>query len=251
MSPLLVGALIIVGTVVLTVTAQLLVRRFVPHDLLAAAQASVGDVFIPATSALYGVLVAFLLADALNDYAELRSTIAVEFNAMINLARVAQHVPGPDGDALRRATVAYARSVAQDEWPHLAEGEPVPRTTEALDRLWRTVSTTSPATAGGANLHAQALDIVTTIATQRRLRLLAVQRTMPAVVWWILAGGAAVVIGYATFATIPSEPLQLAFTIGLAIVVALSLYAMYALSNPVQSGLELERIGSALVERMR
>lgn len=227
-----VGVLIIIAAIALALIGQALVDRLFRPDTLERAQKVVGDLFIQTVGGLYGVLVAFLLAGALAAFQTLRGTLTVELNALVDLARVAQYLPAPAGEEIGTEIRAYARSLVEDEWPRLAEGSGSPQTTEALSRLWQRVATFAPATAGETNLHAQALELSRTIGEQRRILLLAARRTIPALVWWVLGIGAVITVGMATLSVHPPRKLRFALVASMAVLIAISLYTLYALSHP-------------------
>jgi hypothetical protein len=221
------------------VACQALIDHLIRPTQLETAQHTVGDLVIQPVSGLYGVLVAFLLAGALTGYQELRRGITNETTALIDLGRIAESLPPPTGYEIRAATLEYTRSVIVDEWPRLAQGGSSSQTSAALANLWHPVQAFSPQSAGDANLHALALDLVRTIALQRRLRILAASRTIPALVWVILAFGGAITVVLSTFSAPPRQPLRHAFVASLAIIIALALYSLYVLSHPFGSAVPL------------
>lgn len=226
------GALIIIAAIALALVGQALVDRLLRPDTLERAENVVGNLFSQAVSGVYGVLVAFLLAGALTSFQALRGNLTVELNALIELARLAQALPAPAAAEIGEATRAFAFSLVDDEWPHLAEGRANPRTTAALTRLRQLVATFSPSSAGEANLHAAALDLVRTIGEQRRILILAARRGLPALVWWILGIGGVVSIGISTLSAPPFRPLRFVLVAALTVLIALALYTLYALSHP-------------------
>lgn len=131
------------------------------------------------------------------------------------------------------------RNDRTDEWPRLAKGGSSSNTTLALADLWRPVATYAPTSAGDANLHAAALDLVETVTLQRRFRLLAASRTIPALVWVILGFGGIVTVLLSTFSAPPPRLLRHTFVAALAVMIALSLYTLYVLNHPFGAGLPL------------
>jgi hypothetical protein len=236
---MLIIVLIVLIAIAFAVACQVLMDRLLPPAQLETAQQTIGDLFSQPVSGLYGVLIAFLLAGALTSFQDLRRNVATEANALVDLVRLAGSLPPPTGYEIRAAALAYASSAVEDEWPLLAEGASSPRTTRALTELWRPITSYSPPTAGEANIHALALDLVETIGTERRLRILAARRTIPALVWVVLGFGGILTILLSTFSVPPGRYLRHSFVAGLAIIVALTLYTLYVLSHPFGSVLPL------------
>lgn len=227
--------LLVVIAIAIAVACQTLVDRLFRTNRLEAAQHVAGDLIIQPVSGLYGVLVAFLLAAALTGYQNLRGGIAIESNAIADLIRIADQLPPPAGYEIHAAALEYARSVIDDEWPRMAEGSGSPATSTALANLWRQVQGFAPQTATETNLQALALDLVRSITLQRQLRIVAATRSIPRIVWVILGFGAAVSTVVSSFSTPPRFFIRHAFLAALAVMIALTLYALYVLSHPFSS----------------
>lgn len=249
MQLVLYAVLIVGGAVALALGLQALIYRFVAPRTLSAAQGVVGGLFIQPISGLYGVLVAFLLAGALAAHQSIRSNLMLEVDAMIDLGRLAHALPEPACREVSDALGEYARSIVEDEWQLLKEGHGSPQTTMAFSQLWHAVSTYAPATAGEANLHARALELIGTLGTQRRLRILSSNLQFPALLWAILILGAVITISLGTYSALGSHPLQASFIASLAAIIALSLYVLFVLNNPFAA--ELGTIGPERISEVR
>lgn len=225
-------ALLVVVAVVVAVACQALVDLLFRTSRLEAAQQAAGDLFIQPVSGLYGVLVAFLLAAALSGYQDLRGGVAIESNAIADLVRIADLLPPPAGLEIRAAALEYTSSVINDEWARMTEGSASAETSAALANIWRQVQSFAPQTASETNAQALALDLVRSIALQRQLRIVAATRTIPSIVWVILAFGAAISIVMSSFSAPPGFLLRHAFLAALAVMIALTLYTLYVLSHP-------------------
>jgi hypothetical protein len=232
-------ALLVVVAIVVAVACQTLVDLLFRPNHLEAAQQAAGDLFIQPVSGLYGVLVAFLRAAALAGYQNLRGGIAIESNALADLIRIADLLPPPVGYEIRAAALEYTRSVITDEWPRMAEGSGSTKTSAALANLWRQVQTFAPQTSAETNIQALALDLVKSITLQRQLRILAATRSIPIIVWVILGFGAVISIVLSTFSAPPRLFLRHAFVAMLAVMIALTLYALYVLSQPFGAAIPL------------
>jgi len=225
-------ALLVSIAIVVAAACQLLVDLLFRPNRIEAAQRAAGDLFIQPISGLYGVLLAFLLAAALGTYQDLRGGIAIESNAIADLIRISDLIPPPAGQELRTATIEYARSVVDDEWPRMVEGTGSARTAAALANLWHQVQAFDPSTSAESNIQALALDLVRSITLQRQLRIIAAARTIPSIVWVILYFGAAASIILSSFSAPSRLFLHYAFLAILAIMITLTLYTLYALSHP-------------------
>src|SRR5690606_10250223 len=135
------------------------------------------------------------------------------------------------GDAIE----AY-RQVALEELRRPAGGRPDSGADEIIERLWLILARFEPTTAGQAELQTRAFDAVEELGDARRALQLAVRRTPPPIIWVFLAGGAAAVITLAAISSVGGR-LPAVYLAVLTAVVALALYAIYALAYPVRTGL--------------
>ena len=94
-------------------------------------------------------------------------------------------------------------------------------------------------TAGQAELQSRAFDSVEELRDQRGARLVMARRTPPAVLWAILIGGGAAVLAVAAASSLGGG-LRATYVALLAAVIAFALFAIYALSHPLRSGLAAE-----------
>src|SRR5690606_3619593 len=94
-------------------------------------------------------------------------------------------------------------------------------------------------TAGRAGRQSRACDGVEELRDRRGARLVMARRTPPAVLWAILIGGGAAVLAVAAASSLGGG-LRATYVALLAAVIAFALFAIYALSHPLRSGLAAE-----------
>jgi hypothetical protein len=226
--------LVVAAAVAVTLAGRAMLGRFLRPDRIAAAQPT-ADVVVEAMAGLYGVLVAFLLSGVWERFDHVRDTVTNEANALAELRQVARTLPAPAGDAIRAGGAAYL-AASRAELPLLARGGRSPQVDSSADRLWRTVADFEPASPGQTELQTRAFDALEELGNERRLRLDAVGRALPPILWIILVGGAAAVLAVVAITSadgrIPAVYLAL-----LAAVISFALFAIYAFSYPGRSGL--------------
>lgn len=250
--PVTLRALLVVAlSIAATLAIRAVLRRFLRPEQVEAAQGTAGPV-MEATAALYGVLAAFILAGAWQRFDDTRSSVTLEVNAYANLLQIARILPPPIDAEFGASIEAYPAS-AQTELG-LPVGEPFDDAGgdagEVIGRLWSILTRFEPATAGQSELQTRAFDAVQQLGDARRARLLAVRRTPPPILWTILAGGAAAVLALATISSIGGR-IPAVYLALLTAVVSLTLYAIYALTYPVRSGLltEMSHLTESLLSR--
>lgn len=233
--PIALRALLVAAlSIAAALAVRAVLRRFLRPETVDAAQATAGPV-MEATAGLFGVLAAFILAGAWQRFDETRSSMLVEYNAYTNLRQIARILPPPIHAEFGDSIEAY-RQVALEELRRPAGGRPDSGADEIIERLWLILARFEPTTAGQAELQTRAFDAVEELGDARRALQLAVRRTPPPIIWVILAGGAAAVITLAAISSVGGR-LPAVYLAVLTAVVALALYAIYALAYPVRTGL--------------
>ncbi|HEY8470650.1 MAG TPA: hypothetical protein VIL18_13450 [Longimicrobiales bacterium] len=181
---------------------------------------------------------AFVLSGAWDRLDQTRAALTLEANAITDLQQIAKVLPPPTRDELGRAVDAYRESVLE-ELRLLGAGRTSTEPDALIDRIWRILAGFEPGTAGQVELQSRAFDVVEELSDHRRVRLATAQQTPPAVLWVILIGGGAAVLALAA-ATSLGDRLRATYVALLAAVIAFALFAIYALSYPLRSGLAAE-----------
>ena len=230
-----VSALFIVAAAVLaTLAGRAVLGRLIPVARAAETEPT-AHVVLEAIAALYGVLVAFVLAGTWDRLDQTRLALTLEANATTDLQQIARALPPPTRDELGRAVDAYRES-ALEELRLLGTGRTRTEPDSVIDRIWRILADFQPATPGQAELQSRAFDVVGELGDQRRIRLATAQQTPPAVLWVILIGGGAAALALAA-ATSLGDRLRATYVALLAAVIAFALFVIYALAYPLRSGL--------------
>lgn len=239
MSVTVQAVLVAVGAMVVALAGRAVVHRLVRPERVEEAQQT-AEIVTQAMAALYGVLVAFLLAGAWGRFDAARETVTLETNAAAALWQIAQVLPGAGGRQLTREVEAYERSV-REEMALPGQGRTDAVTDTVVDGMWRTVAELKPTTPGQTELQAQAFNAVRELANHREARLSMMQERIPAILWLILIGGGAAVL---TVVAISSSNTRLSavYLALLTMLIAFGLYTTYALSYPGRSGLAEEMV---------
>ena len=74
-------------------------------------------------AALFGLLLAFIVVIAYQNYGDTQSNVSNEADALAAIVRDSGAFPQPDRDRVRAAVGAYVRAVVDDEWPRMHEGK--------------------------------------------------------------------------------------------------------------------------------
>jgi hypothetical protein len=145
----------------------------------------------------FAVLLAFVVLEAFGSFNDARTGAESEATALVELSRNSEFFSRADREPFAGRLICYARAVIDDEWPAMRDGERsevVQSWVEGLGRAFRQFEVRRP-TQEAAFL--QLLEQEANRVEGRRARLSEATRDLPAPVWFILALGAALTIGFA------------------------------------------------------
>jgi Protein of unknown function (DUF4239) len=187
------------------------------------------DLFEPLPIAL---LVAFVIVGERSAISEATDHVADEAAAMSALFQDVQGFPPEVRDGVRRAIREYDRSVLEDDF-HAVErtGEPSPRTTERLGRLYAAVQA-GEAQVGTSAFYLQSVADLTDITKPRRSRNADAADTIPGPLFFLVVVTSVFVLGVATLLNTRERGTHMILLAVLAIVTALNLALIVALEQP-------------------
>lgn len=232
--PLLLRVLVVVAA---AVAAALLLRMVLAEvtdsDRVARAQPT-AEVVMEAMAGLYGVLVAFLLANAWQRYDETRATLQLELNQLAVLQQIAQVLPLTTREQLEMQLQAYREQAILDV-QMLANNRAGNASASIIDDMMNIVVQFDPANNAQSLLQSKAFDAITELSNQRRILVQTGRRPLPGIVWVVLCSGAVAVIGVVAVSS-RGSPVGAGYLVLLTILLALALYSIYALSYPIRTG---------------
>lgn len=207
----ILALMIVGGATSLTVAATYLVRRLVPEEIHASNNQVAGFLFA-AVAVIYGVLVAFTTLAVWQQFQDAQVTVEREANVSVDLFRFAQGLPRPYAMELKDADMDYVRSVVNDEWATMVQGEPSPQAANALEKIWELHRHLHLASVNLQMNDEKLFATIDELGNLRRIQLLASRAELPTLMWMLLWGGALVTIGFTLFfrAHIPRAQLLMA-----------------------------------------
>jgi hypothetical protein len=227
-----VGIVVVGGSLLLTLLGVALVRRLVSHRTLAEHNDVAGFVYAT-TGVMYAVILAFVVIAVWENYDNAKDVADAEANALAVLYRIAAGFPDPHRAAAQAAAVAYAEAVVGEEWPAMAAGTaPGPRTTAALNHLYAVYGQPALVAAVNQAQYAASLDLLKDVTANRRKRILQSEGALPPIIWVALVGGGALLVGFAYLFGVERPRSQGAILGALAVTVALLLFVVWALDRP-------------------
>jgi hypothetical protein len=236
----MVGGLFVVAAVLLAMAGLYVVRRVVPHHVLAQHNDVAG--FVYATIAVtYAVILGFAVITVWEQFEEASHNADGEANAVADLFRLAAWFPDADRVQVQQSLVDYANSVVDDEWDAMNDGTaPSPETAAALDRLWGLYLEAGQGSIEQSNAYDDSLDRLQDLGDARRIRLHESREGIPGIMWVGLIAGAVLTVGFAYGFGVErgqSHALMLAI---LAASVSLLLFIVWSLNHAFRGDVRIE-----------
>lgn len=229
-STIALGLLIVVGTLAVAIAAVAPARR-IPRETLEDSQDAVSVMF-SAVGVLYTVLLAFLVVLVWEQFNDAQDLTQQEATKISNLLRDAVVFPPPARDDIQGRLITYTRSVIDDEWETMAEGEASPVTGRAYRQVWAGYYDFHPRTDQEHDFYAESIGRLNDLGQNRRLRIISSTASIPWIMWVLLAGGGVVTLGYLYLFVIDNPVLQRLMIGSVAGLLAFILFLILALDHP-------------------
>lgn len=228
---LLVNALLFIGSAVLVALLLLWILRpyLKPHSLKND-EAIVGYIF-SATALVYAVVLAFVVFAVWDRYTVTRATVTNEASAVVTAFRDTQSLPKPARTLAQTGYRDYIKEVTSKEWK--THGSVMAhKTPDPLNKIWdiyRSISPINPSEESGLSLAQSSLS---NLESQRHLRHLAGEASLPGIFWPVLIIGGILTIVASYFFTMKSITAHYLLTTILTIVIAGVLFLIYSINYP-------------------
>jgi hypothetical protein len=193
------------------------------HDVL--------GIMFSVAAAFYGVVLAFVIVAAWQDFQDASSHEQAESLALTELFAMSTHFPEPVRDPMIGAIRAYVNDALKYEWA----GQP--RVTPArhdLIRMLAILLSMNPQTQKQGILYGKAMDQLTRLFEARQERLLYSSSNIPTIVWMVIGFGAMVTIILSFFFFTQHRVLQAFTSMLFTMLIGLTIIAIYDLSHPYQ-----------------
>jgi hypothetical protein len=227
----LAAALFVGGIVLLTVGGIVVARRALPARPQLV-ESDVAGTIATVVSAIFAVLLAFVVVVVWQQWDDAQSKVQQEANALSNLFEEAGVFPEPRRSELRAQIREYVREVLSDEWPALVDGRDSPLAQKALNRLRQTYRELQVSTTEDSLIYADSIQQINAVNDLRRLRILASRDSIPLILWAVLIVGAALTLGLTYYFSAGTTTVQATLTTAVAVLIAVSIFLLLAMDNP-------------------
>jgi Protein of unknown function (DUF4239) len=165
-------------TVAAVLLAVWLVRRTVPVTR-EGFHAEVSAPMLGVVAALFGLLLAFVIIIAYQNYLNAGADVSREADSLASIVRDSDAFPQGDGARIRAAVGAYARVVTDDEWPQMRNGQESLAASRALDGVFAALQATKPRTSSATSFYDDSVNQLNDALVARRDRLEAARGGLP------------------------------------------------------------------------
>jgi protein-S-isoprenylcysteine O-methyltransferase Ste14 len=187
---LLIVLVVTIATLGLAVANRLVnveVRRS-QNDVTAAAMGIVG--------VAYAVLLAFIAVATWESYTAADKIVDVEASYIGDLYRETIGLADADVAPIRAGIKKYLEQIVHEEWPSQQAGHINQAGRPTLVHISSLIASLDPKTPRETVIVAELLRTMNALYDARRTRILAADSAIPAIVWWIVAFGSALTVGF-------------------------------------------------------
>jgi hypothetical protein len=236
------------GTCLVALAGLEVVQRLVPATSRQRHNDVAGFIYA-ALGVIYAVLIALVVIAVWEEYDAASVTVEQEANAVAEIFWLAHRLPEPEGSHIQELARSYAEEVIHKEWPLMEQGE-APLMTQVeqtptgwtlIDDIRASLQEVEPQTQAEEQLYAEGLDQVQRLADARRMRLVAAEEGVPAVLWSVLIFGGIAAVGFTYLFGLQNTWAHRLMVVTLAAVIGLVLFTIGAMEHPFSGG---ARIGT-------
>jgi uncharacterized membrane protein len=234
------GAIWVVGIAVAAALVTILVRKYSPKEGRSGNEA-IGTVYT-IVGGLHAVVMAFVLISLFDAVGTVRDGSYAEANGLVAVYWAADALPDPARGQIQEQARTYARTVIDQEWPAMQEGNTVGRQGWTVLERIRTAIDGAPAEGDWQQARkTEAASQLWNVYQARQSRLTAAGNSgVSSVVWIALVVGSILSIALPYLFDGPKLLTHMAIMASLAGTIALLMYAIFQLQNPFSGGAHVD-----------
>jgi hypothetical protein len=215
-----------------------LIRRLVPATR-DGFDAEVSSQLLGVVAALFGLLLAFIVVIAYQNYGDTQSNVSNEADALAALVRDSAAFPQPDSVRVHTAVGTYVRAVVRDEWPRMHQGKDSARAAATVAGMYKAIQGVDPKSSRAVAFYDDSVQQLSTVLTGRRNRLDDAGGGLPWVIGVLLLVGSIIIVGYTVLVGSRSFWFHAIGAGAVAIVLGLSLVVLLDLTYPFSGDLSV------------
>jgi len=216
----------------LSTLGLLVVHPILPHAVRRAHN-DVSGFILATVGVIYAVLLAFVAVAVWQNFTQTDNQVQTEANLVGDLYRSTPAFPEPAASRLRHYLFVYAEIVVDDEWPTLAAGR-IDETEgwQLLDKFHTELLQIQAKDESVVVMRADAVKTLNALYDARRGRFHAASLEMPAILWWTLIAGAAILMIFTYLFATPRLWMHVVMVSLLGSLIGLVLALIVVLNNP-------------------
>jgi hypothetical protein len=237
--PIWLLLILVVGTIVgLVLGLVWLIRRLVPPTR-EGFDAEVSSQLLGVVAALFGLLLAFIVVIAYQNYGDTQSNVSNEADALATIVRDSHALRQPDGARVRAAVGVYVRAVVKDEWPRMHQGKDSALAAAAVAGMYKAIQGVDPKSSRAVAFYDDSVQQLSTVLQARRNRLDDARGGLPWVIGVLLLVGSLIIVGYTVLVGSRSFWFHAIGAGAVAVVLGLSLVVLLDLTYPFSGDLSV------------
>jgi uncharacterized integral membrane protein len=240
----IIYGVLVIGAICLAALAGLeIVQRLVPADTRQQHNDVAGFIYA-ALGVIYAVLLALVVIAVWEGFQAANETVEQEANALAEIAWLGNRIPEPEGPYIQELARSYAEEVVDNEWPLMEQGQ-APSMTEVketptgwsiIDNIRASLQGLDPQSKAEEQIYAEGLDQIQRLADARRMRLVAAEEGLPAVLWAVLIFGGIATVSFTYLFGLENTWAHRLMVVILAAVIGLVLFTIGAMEHPFSGG---------------
>lgn len=234
------GAILIALFVIASLGLMLLVRRRVPRETVKQFH-EVGGYYMSAVGTLYAIILGLVVVDSTNKFNEARTQTINESNALIEVYALAEKMPEPERQRLKKTIIRYAERALNEGWKEMQESRLDAEEERAFEDIMIVAREIEPVSENQKASYPLLLTALITAAENRAGRLDFEHYNLPQVEWVTLFAGAGATMIFTLFFAMDSLIAQAIMTGLLAFTLALNLYITFLFNTPYSGDLRVDR----------
>ena len=237
--PIWLLLIVVVGAIVgLVLGLVWLIRRLVP-PVREGFDAEVSSQLLGVVAALFGLLLAFIVVIAYQNFGDTQSNVSNEADALAAIVRDGAAFPPSDSARIHTAVGAYVHAVVDDEWPRMHEGKDSTRAAAAVAGMYKAIQRVGPKSSRAVVFYDDSVRQLSTVLDARRNRLDDAGGGLPWVIGVLLLVGSIVIVGYTVLVGSRSFWFHAIGAGSVALVLAMSLVVLLDLTYPFSGDLSV------------
>jgi hypothetical protein len=214
-------------------------RRVLPRWRVRSEDSEFTGAMVQAVLVFYGLALALIAVSVWQTYSDVSKIVSQEATALAALYRDVSGYPAPVRGQLQQELRDYVTYTIHQAWPLQQQGRVPSSGVEHMNRFQSTLVACEPFTEGQKLLYAETLHAYNYMMLCRRMRLDAVDTGLPAMLWVVIAAGAAISLSASFFFKVEDIRLHAILVILLATFIGLVIFMTLALDRPFRGDLGL------------